>query len=176
MMFFLLLACTGSPTDESINPEPLPLVTPSIVPDPITDVRAVEGVLGSRAVADTGQAVGTSLTLGTVGDRIRFTEAALSASAGLIRIRFTNNAAAGAMQHNMVIVPAGKEEDIGVAAIAAGESARYLPDSPDVLAATEMLRAGESDTLVVDLPPGTYAFLCTFPGHYLQMRGTLTVT
>ena len=80
------------------------------------------------------------------------------------------------MYHNVVIVPVGKEEAIGVSAIGVGEAGHYIPDDEAVLGATPILRSGESGSIVVDLPPGQYSFICTFPGHYLSMRGTLTVT
>ena len=172
----LLLGCIGeTPSGTEINPEPLPLTTPSITPDPISDLPVPEGVLGSRAVADDGQDVGTELAVGTTGNRMAFSVTTLQASAGLIRIRFTNEATTSAIQHNLVIIAEGQEETIGVGGIQAGEAKHYLPDSPDVLAATPIVRAGESASFVVDLEPGTYSFICTFPGHYLSMRGTLTV-
>lgn len=44
------------------------------------------------------------------------------------------------------------------------------------LAATEDVAAGESAQLTVDLDPGTYAMVCTIPGHREGgMVGTLTV-
>ncbi|MFT4978107.1 MAG: azurin [Myxococcota bacterium] len=176
LTMMLMMACTDDDSEgTAINPEPLPLIVPSITPDPITDRPHTDGTIGRLAVADTGQPA-ASLSLGTDGDQIVFAPAALTAPAGLIRLTFTNNATAPAMRHNVVIVTAGTEESVGVGGIQAGEAGHYVPDSPDVLAATTMLRAGTSASLVVDLPPGEYAFICTFPGHYLTMRGTLTVT
>lgn len=173
----LLIACTsGDKDDDGINPEPLPLNTPSITPDPITEAPPAADVLGRLAVADTGQAVGTELVLSSDGNQIAYDKTTLTATAGLIRLRFSNNASAAAMRHNVVIVKAGSEDAVGVGGISAGEGKHYLPDSDDVLGATKMLRPGESGTVVVDLPPGTYSYICTFPGHYLSMRGTLTVT
>ena len=46
-----------------------------------------------------------------------------------------------------------------------------------VLAATKDLKAGQSETLSVQIPPGTYVMYCSLPGHEsLGIKGTLTVT
>jgi plastocyanin len=46
----------------------------------------------------------------------------------------------------------------------------------ELLAKTEDLREGESETLEVDLADGDYVLFCSLPGHEsLGMRGTLTV-
>ena len=42
---------------------------------------------------------------------------------------------------------------------------------------TADLTAGQSETLTVDLPAGTYTMFCALPGHEsLGIKGTLTVT
>lgn len=42
---------------------------------------------------------------------------------------------------------------------------------------TPMIEPGESATLTVDLEPGTYAYVCTIPGHeQLGMIGSFAVT
>ena len=54
-----------------------------------------------------------------------------------------------------------------------------LPDSvkEDVIASTKLLGPGESDTVSFTAPadPGDYEYVCTFPGHFAMMRGTMTV-
>jgi len=55
----------------------------------------------------------------------------------------------------------------------------YVPDNDlRVLAATKMLAAGGSETLRITAPDaqGTYEFICSFPGHWNLMTGTLIVT
>ena len=50
-------------------------------------------------------------------------------------------------------------------------------DADEVVAATDDLSAGESETLDAELEPGTYTVFCSLAGHEsLGMSGTLTVT
>ncbi|NNE77694.1 MAG: hypothetical protein HKN31_11545 [Pricia sp.] len=46
------------------------------------------------------------------------------------------------------------------------------------MATTEMLDPNESGSIIFTLPnePGTYPFVCTFPGHWRFMQGEIIVT
>jgi uncharacterized cupredoxin-like copper-binding protein len=47
----------------------------------------------------------------------------------------------------------------------------------DALAHTPMAKPGESAEVTFNAPdPGTYPYICTVPGHYMMMKGVLTVT
>jgi uncharacterized protein len=52
-----------------------------------------------------------------------------------------------------------------------------VPVSPKVLHATPLVAPKSQAELVFDAPrtPGAYPFLCTFPGHWRLMKGTLIV-
>ena len=164
LLWMGLSACAERP--EPPPPVQAPPTAPPAVPAP-------------SAVPDdtpTAETAVTRLVLATVGDQMRFDQARLEAPAGSIAISLTNNASTASMLHNVVVVRAGTVDVVGPAAIAAGEERGYVPDSPDVLAATPLLGPGQTGALVVTLEPGEYEYICTFPGHYLQMRGTLRVT
>jgi len=82
------------------------------------------------------------------------------------------------MGHNVVVLQEGTQ--IKPFALAAAEAPEndYLPTDPaeagKILAATEMLGGGESDTLTFTLEkPGMYPFLCSFTAHYQLMQGTI---
>lgn len=86
------------------------------------------------------------------------------------------------MQHNLVVVTPGAIEEIGQAAerMAPEPDAQgrlHVPDSPKVLHATRMLNPGESERLRFTAPaePGDYGYVCTYPGHWRRMVGTLVV-
>lgn len=84
-----------------------------------------------------------------------------------------------AMGHNWVLLtPRDDSAVLAFAASAAGKMPEYLPDDRSaVLAHTKILGGGESDSIEVTAPaePGSYPFLCTFPGHAALMKGRLIV-
>src|SRR5207237_1301211 len=53
----------------------------------------------------------------------------------------------------------------------------YVPQSPKVLQATRLLDPGQKAKLAFTAPdePGDYPYLCTYPGHWRRMVGTLAV-
>lgn len=84
------------------------------------------------------------------------------------------------MLHNVVIVRPGTADEVGKEALGLGldgEKLHYVPDSDQVLFHTSVLQPGGSETIYFIAPeqPGSYTFVCTFPGHYISMRGTLVV-
>lgn len=87
-----------------------------------------------------------------------------------------------AMPHNLVVVLPGAVEEIGLAAekLPAEPDAHgrlYVPASPKVLHATRLVEAGQQAKLSFTAPsePGDYQYVCTFPGHWRRMVGTLAV-
>ena len=86
-----------------------------------------------------------------------------------------------AMGHNLVVLKKGiTAVAFGQNALGAGANAtNALPKSlmGDVIAATKLLGPAESETIEFTAPkePGSYEYVCTFPGHFALMRGTMTV-
>lgn len=123
----------------------------------------------------------TRLTVGCVGDQLAFDQSALRAPAGL-PIELTFNNRSNHHQHNWVLVNGGDEAAMAVyeAALAAGLKNDWLPlDNAHILVHTPLIASGKSATVRFDAPTqaGDYAYLCTFPGHFLAgMKGTLTLT
>jgi azurin len=83
---------------------------------------------------------------------------------------------ASSMGHNFVLI----KKDVNVneyALRAAGaRNSEYIPEGDNEIAYTKMLGGGESDTITFDAPePGTYVFICSFPGHYQLMMGEFIV-
>ena len=86
------------------------------------------------------------------------------------------------MQHNLLIVMPGKMSEVGVAAdkmgeTAAGKACHFVPDMPSVLAVMGLVDPGKSGRLYFRVPekPGTYQYVCTYPGHWRMMNGKLKV-
>lgn len=119
----------------------------------------------------------TEITVESDGDQMAYKQKEIKLKADTkTRIILKNNATMDAMKHNIVIVKAGHEDEVGQAGVGIGEGGNYVPaDNPNVLAATEIAAPGETKSVVLSLPAGEYAFICTFPGHYVLMRGKVVV-
>lgn len=96
-----------------------------------------------------------------------------------ITITFENTATSPAMEHNVVVLSSNDDavvDRVGQAAMGAADS-EYVPDDEAILAATDMAAPGETVFVTFTAPsePGTYRYICTFPGHYTVMQGTMTV-
>jgi azurin len=81
------------------------------------------------------------------------------------------------MGHNFVLLKQGADlEDFAQRAAGAKEN-NYIPSDTDkVIIHTKMIGGGEQTTVAFEAPaPGTYTFICSFPGHYMQMQGKFIV-
>ncbi len=80
-----------------------------------------------------------------------------------------------AMVHNVVVLAdAGAVDRVGQAAARAPDN---IPDDDAILIYTPLTGPGERTAVVFTMPPaGEYVFICTWPGHYTQMQGTLVST
>ncbi|MBT4692003.1 MAG: c-type cytochrome [Planctomycetaceae bacterium] len=86
------------------------------------------------------------------------------------------------MPHNLIITTPGAREEVGILAELLGSTPQgfakqFIPDTDKVLFATGMLQAGEQQRLQITAPTelGEYPFVCTFPGHWRTMFGTVHV-
>jgi azurin len=85
-----------------------------------------------------------------------------------------------AMARNFVLLKAGvNPQDVATAAMTARET-DFIPASmkDKIIANTGLAGGGETVEVTFKAPmkPGTYPYLCTFPGHYaVGMKGELVV-
>ncbi len=87
------------------------------------------------------------------------------------------------MQHNLLITQIGSLETVGKAADKMagdpkGAEKNYIPEIPEVLFATKLVNPQQTVTLRFIAPTkvGDYPFVCTFPGHWSIMNGTMKVS
>lgn len=81
------------------------------------------------------------------------------------------------MGHNVVILKKGTDvQKFATEAINFANN-NYVPkNAENVIAHTEIIGGGESTTIEFEAPePGTYTFICSFPGHYVNMQGAFVV-
>jgi azurin len=125
-------------------------------------------------------ALGDALTVQAVPNQLQFLPKELRIKAGAkVRLIFENP---DLMLHNFLITSPGAADEIGaladqLAAQPDGLAKAYRPDSPKVLHATPLIQPGQKAELSFTAPntPGSYPYLCTFPGHWRIMRGILIV-
>jgi azurin/glucose/arabinose dehydrogenase len=94
-----------------------------------------------------------------------------------VKLTFAN---ADDMLHNFVLTTPGSGNAVGEMALKMGldgEKYDFVPGSTKVLAHTVLLQPGKSDTIYFTVPktPGVYPFICTYPGHYMVMKGQIKV-
>ena len=81
------------------------------------------------------------------------------------------------MGHNLVILNKGVDLVAFATAAMGAAATEYIPPAKkdEVLAFTKLLGGGEEDTIEFTVEEaGEYQYLCSFPGHYGMMKGTLT--
>jgi azurin len=121
------------------------------------------------------------IMLNTVKDVMKYDQTLITAKAGTTIQIVLNNV--DFMQHNLVLIKPNTLEKVGAATDqlaqdANGSKMAYVPKMPEVLGATPLVNPGDKFILTVELPdvPGDYTFVCTYPGHWRMMNGTLRVT
>ncbi len=84
--------------------------------------------------------------------------------------------------HNWALLRPGTLSSVGrlanqLVSDPAGWARHYIPQTDDVLAWTDIVPPKKSFTIWFRVPtePGTYPFLCTFPGHWMVMNGEMIV-
>jgi len=137
-------------------------------------------VLAAAALSTTACGKGTAeLNIASVGETMAYDQTALTVKSGQkVHLVLTNHATSQAMKHNWVLVQPGKEAAVATAGMTAGEGSGYVQNgSADIIAHTPLSQPGGQTEVTFTAPAaGTYPYICTFPGHYQTMHGTLTVT
>lgn len=122
--------------------------------------------------------VDKTITLGTLPG-LKFDASEIIIKAGSkVKLTFNNE---DVMPHNFVLTDVGSGTEVGQLALklgAKGEEMDYVPSTPKVLEYTSIIQPQKSETIYFNAPvqPGSYPFICSFPGHYIIMKGVMTVT
>lgn len=159
---FTLLACGGSGEENGAS-------------------AATSGNAQSSAGGD----VAKTVTLHPQGNQMKYKETEFTVPAGeTVKLVFDNTATSPSMQHNVVIAASNSDgllKKIGQAGTQAGSTNDYVPQEGDlteqILAHTPMSKPGETVSVTFTTPsePGDYGYVCTFPGHWATMQGTMIV-
>ena len=121
--------------------------------------------------------VKVELEIGAVANTMTFDKTSLTVPAGAEVHLLLKDAKPGVLMHNWVLVKPGTEAAVAAAGLPAGPAGNYVTAGPDVLAFTALAKPGGSSEVTFQAPPpGSYPYICSFPGHYLLMKGTLVVS
>ena len=121
-----------------------------------------------------------TVTIKTIPERLLFDLREFKVKAGApVKLVFENP---DVTPHNLLIVQPGAADEVGMAGnemakLPDGMAKGFIPDSPKIMHKTKMLMQGDSETLRFKAPdqPGRYPYICTFPGHWLVMKGEMVV-
>jgi azurin len=128
------------------------------------------------------EGVSQEITLRPQGNQMKYGRDEFSVFAGKsVELVFENTATSPSMQHNVVVLNVAPSQaafkEVGQQGVLAGATNHYVPDHPWVLAATEVVGSGGRVSVSFRAPeePGNYGFVCTYPGHWATMQGTMQV-
>lgn len=115
------------------------------------------------------------------GGVMKYKQAELTLKAGSsVELTFSNP---DVLQHNFLLLKPGTKEKVGALADAMltdpeAMKKHYVPESTDILAKTKLVNPFGKEVIKFSVPdePGDYPYICTFPGHWRLMFGTLKVT
>jgi azurin len=113
-------------------------------------------------------------------DAMQFDKKELLAAADCTQVELTlthsGKLPAAAMGHNWVLVKTADVTTVANAGMSAGLANNYLPPGdPHIIASTKVIGGGQSTSVTFSTAKltkgGDYTFMCTFPGHYVIMKG-----
>ena len=119
----------------------------------------------------------------TGGDDMKYNVTTINAKPGEtlhVVLKSTGTIPKIAMAHNFVLLVLGADLDAFLKSAANARDTDYVPadQKAKVLASTKLAGPGETVEVTFKAPakPGSYPYLCTFPGHYAAgMKGQLVV-
>ena len=123
------------------------------------------------------QEVDVEVVVPAVKNAMRYAVGRVEAPAGAtVRLVMDNSTTTSpAMVHNVVVLSDARA--VARVGLAAATEADNIPDDPAVRFYTPLTGPGQRSAVVFTMPPpGEYPFICTYPGHWSSMQGTLVST
>ncbi len=150
---------TPSATPKVVQPPPIATPPPTAAPSEVP-VQKVE--IEISGVANTMLFDKTKLTVPT---------------GAVVHLTLKNPATMATLPHNWALVAPGTQAKVAAEGLAKAPDAGFIVEGPNVLAYTPLARPGGTSEVTFTAPaPGDYPYICTVPGHYMKMKGVMTVT
>jgi azurin len=175
-LFAVSIASVACSKGDQAPPPPAPAPAAPAAPSAPT---AAAAPTPSATAAAAPAAPHVELEVASLANTMTFDKTKLTVPTGAeVHLVFKNNATQDVLAHNWVLLAkAGTEAKVAADGLAKGPGAGYLAPGPEVLAYTPLTQPGKTSEVTFTAPaPGTYPYICTFPGHYMMMKGVLTVT
>jgi azurin len=157
----------NKPTGSAPATTPAPVATEAPMPTPTASVPQKT-------------APHVEVQIASVANQMVFDKTAFTVPAGAeVHLTLKNNATMSTLPHNWVLVKTGTEASVAAAGLKRGDHAGYIDVfDRNMLAFTPLAKPGETTEVTFTAPSeaGTYPYICTMPGHYMMMKGLLTVT
>lgn len=123
-----------------------------------------------------------TVTIQPQGNQMKFKQTEFTVPADTeVELVFENTASSPSMQHNVILLNEPPSDaifkEVGQQGVQAGANEEYVPDHDAILAATGISKPGETVSVTFTTPsePGEYGYVCTYPGHWATMQGTMIV-
>ncbi len=176
------VACGGDDEVPTFTRAPTATSAPTVAATATVTVAATDTPVPTETPAEATAAPGNggpevALEITVDGDTLFFKKDKFEVPAGSQVVLVFDNVST-VNQHNWVVVLDGTKDDVAARGTGAGPDNDWVePGDPEVIDHTKLLDPGEAgDVRFAAPPPGTYQFVCTFPGHNFTMFGTFEVT
>ncbi len=141
------------------------------------------GLAGNDAARKELRGLGVSVfVVKTVREGLKYDTTRLVVEKGKpFQIIFENS---DVMPHNLLVVNGGKAAELGALTMTMGpnekdkQNRQYVPKNYRLIEGTRLLEPEQKQTIELKAPgkEGELDFVCTFPGHFMTMHGTIVVT
>jgi azurin len=167
------------PAGKALAVKPAATVTQSAMPATSTPARSAAATAKHQTTmpADWNGTVDQTVSVQGI-EGLKFSLPSFDVKPGArVKLDFANTSD---MLHNLVVVRPGAGTKVGEAALRLGldgQKLDYVPKTDDVLFNTSLLEPQKVESIYFVAPatPGEYQYVCTFPGHYVTMQGTMRV-
>ncbi|MEM8606134.1 MAG: azurin [Myxococcota bacterium] len=148
-------------------------------PTPAAEPEKAAEAPSEPAAEAPAEAPASNIVVLTGSDQMQYNTKEIRVKSGgetTVNLTHTGSLPVESMGHNFVLLKQGVDMNAFAAKANAATQSGYIPEGDDIIAYTQVVGGGESTSVTFETPePGTYQFLCTFPGHYALMNGTFVV-
>lgn len=151
---------------------------PATTPPPPASTAAPVSTASAAPSASAKPAQTVEIQIASVANTMAYDKTKLSVPAGSnVHLTLKNNATMATLPHNWVLVKPGTEASVALAGVKYDKAGYIDIRNTDMLVHTDQAKPGETVDVTFPAPdPGAYPYICTTPGHYVMMKGVLTVT